>query len=677
MATPRKTIRIALAGNPNCGKTSVFNNLTGAHQHVGNWPGVTVEQKSGDFTYDGVRYEVIDLPGTYSLSAYSVEEEVVERFLRTTPPDVLVNIVDATNLERHLFLTAQLIEQRVPMVVALNMMDEAEEQGLRIDDVQLAQLLDVPVVPIIARRNKGTGQLLAWIAQLGFEPRAGACTVDYGPEIEPAIAALAAHLNPREPASPHMRAAMLLAGRVVCKTDEEDAALQARAAALRRDIERHAREPVEDLFIARWYGFAHGVARTCVTQDARERFDLTARLDDVLTRPVLGLVFFGLCMAGTFELVFALGNPLIALLEQVFAWLGASATAVLPTGALRSLLVDGVIGGVGGVVVFLPNILLLFLAIGFLEDSGYMARAAFVMDGIMHRLGLHGKSFIPMLLGFGCNVPAIMATRTLETKRDRLITSLIIPFMSCGARLPVYALFIGAFFAPHWQAPVLMSLYLLGILVAVAMANLLGLLFFGSDRSPLLLELPPYRLPTLRSVLMLVWTRAWSYLKKAGTVLLAASIVMWYLCTHPAPPGGVEHETRFEHSYAGTVGKAIEPLLRPLGFDWKVSVALVTGFMAKEAVVSTLAVVYDVGDGEGGSHALQNTLREDPVFRNRPLVAYTLMVFVLLYVPCLGVIAIFLKEYGWKWTAFMAAYTTVVAWVAAFLVRMAGVALGF
>jgi ferrous iron transport protein B len=689
-------ITVAIAGNPNCGKTCLFNNLTGARQRVGNWPGVTVEQKRGTFAYAGREFEVIDLPGTYSLSAYSIEEEVVAQFLRETPPVILINIVDATNLERHLFLTAQLIEMGIPIVLALNVMDEAEQRGLQIDVEKLALMLDLPVVRMVARRNKGTRELLGTIDKLVESSHTPRCTIDYGEAIENALRTLDDTCRRSQRICSRAELVGLLCDRQLAPAETETAGNGFAAAAdrARSRIEQRFKDRIEHLITGRWYGFANGVARMCVSQSRQARFDVTEKLDNILTHPLFGMIVFAASMWLTFQVVFTLGQPLTALLDRAFMTLAGLVSAALPAGFVRSLLVDGIISGVGGVLVFLPNILLLFLVIGFYEDSGYMARAAFVMDNIMHRIGLHGKSFIPMLVGFGCTVPAIMATRGLDTRRDRLITALICPFMSCGARLPVYTLFISAFFAPRLHAPVMLSLYLLGILVAVLMAHLLGRLFFGREHSPLLMELPPYRLPTLRSTFILMWVRAWMYLKKAGTVLLLASIVMWYLSTHPRMtdaelvarhPGSVaagtedvqrlRAQSEFTDSYAARVGRVIEPVVHPLGFDWRISVALISGFMAKEAVVSTLSVVYGVGAHEDAADDLRSLLRGDPLFKGSPLTAYTFMVFVLLYLPCLGVVAVFLKEFGAKWTAFMVAYTTVTAYVVALLIRGIGLLL--
>jgi len=669
---------IAIAGNPNCGKTCLFNNLTGAHQKVANWPGVTVEQKTGSFTFRDIDFDVVDLPGTYSLAAYSIEEIVVEKYVCETPPDLIINIVDATNLERHLVLTAEMLEMGVPMVVALNMMDEANDLGLNIDIDKLSKMLDVPVVPTIARRNKGTKELLNKILQLIDTPKLSSVTIDYGQEIEKSISDLIPLLPEiKTKLSKHIRIVMLLSGRHALSEDTNSSELRINIEKTHAKLERTFAEKIGNVFDGKWFGFANGIARMCVKKSRQTKFNVTEKIDNFLTHPVLGLLIFAACMWLTFQLVFTIGNPLAGLMESGIELLKFSVAGMLPDNFLRSLIVDGIISGVGGVMVFLPNILLLFLAIGFLEDTGYMARAAFVTDRIMHTMGLHGKSFIPMIVGFGCTVPAIMATRSLDTKRDRIVTALITPFMSCSAKLPVYSLFITTFFVPKLRTPVLFSIYFFGIMVAIIMANVLGFLFFGKEKSPLLMELPPYRLPTFRSVITHMWMRAWMYIKKAGTLILVAAIAIWFLSNYPKTntTSISENENvkiQIENSYAGQIGKFIEPVFKPLGFDWKGSIALLTGFAAKEVVVSTLGVIYGTGDSDVASESLQSALHNDSVFGKSPLIAYTFMVFVLLYVPCLAVVAVFLKEFGWRWTTFLIFYTSIVAWLFAYGVKIIG-----
>ena len=669
---------IAIAGNPNCGKTCLFNNLTGAHQKVANWPGVTVEQKTGSFSFRDIDFEVVDLPGTYSLAAYSIEEIVVEKYVCETPPDLIINIVDATNLERHLVLTAEMLEMGVPMVVALNMMDEANDLGLNIDIDKLSKMLDVPVVPTIARRNKGTKELLNNVLQLIDTPKLSSVTIDYGPEIEKSISDLIPLLPEiKTKLSRHIRIVMLLSGRHALSEDINKSELSINIEKTRTKLERTFAEKIGNVFDGKWFGFANGIARMCVKKSRQTKFNVTEKIDNFLTHPFLGLLIFAAAMWLTFQLVFTIGNPVAGLMESGIELLKISVASLLPDNFLRSLIVDGIISGVGGVMVFLPNILLLFLAIGFLEDTGYMARAAFVTDRIMHTMGLHGKSFIPMIVGFGCTVPAIMSTRSLDTKRDRIVTALITPFMSCSAKLPVYSLFITTFFIPKLRTPVLFSIYFFGIMVAIIMANVLGFLFFGKEKSPLLMELPPYRLPTFRSVMTHMWMRAWMYIKKAGTLILVAAIAIWFLSNYPKSNSTSISENenviaQIENSYAGQIGKFIEPVFKPLGFDWKGSIALLTGFAAKEVVVSTLGVIYGTGDSDEASESLQTALQNDSVFGKSPLIAYTFMVFVLLYVPCLAVVAVFLKEFGWRWTTFLIFYTSAVAWLFAYGVKIIG-----
>ncbi len=666
------THKIAIAGNPNCGKTCLFNNLTGTHQKTGNWPGVTVEQKSGSFSYNNLDFEVIDLPGTYSISAYSIEEEVVETFLKETSPDVLINIVDATNLKRHLYFTAQLIETGVPMILVLNMMDEAESKGVNVDEEKLSTMLGVPVVKTIARTNFGTKKLLSEIVQLIENPLLPKVKVDYGFELEKTIESIRKSLKIENPVLGRKKAVAMLAGK------ESSLEIDNETKNSIEMLEERFKEPVIDMIDGSRYGFANGVARMCVKKSRVVRFDLTSKIDNFLTHPILGLLIFGIFMWMTFQLVFTVGSPLMGLIELGVESFASIISSILPDGFLKSLIVDGIINGVGGILVFLPNILLLFLVIGFLEDSGYMARAAFVTDNIMHKMGLHGKSFIPMLVGFGCTVPAIMATRGLDTRKQRLVTALVSPFMSCSARMPVYALFISAFFSKN-QGLVMFSIYLVGIIVAIIMAHIIGLLFFGKDKTPLLMELPPYRLPTLKSVITLMWMRGKMFIKKAGTIILVASVLSWFFLNYPKtelPENfGTEKfnsaefsQIQIENSYFGKFGKFIEPVFKPLGFDWKISIGLITGFAAKEVVVSTLGVIYGLGEMEEEFESLKNIIKKEM----SPVTAYALMLFVLLYVPCLGVVSIFIKEFGYKWTSFLVFYTTAVAYTVALLARGIG-----
>ncbi len=547
---PHQPIVVALAGNPNSGKTTIFNNITGARQHVGNYPGVTVEKKEGVCTFDGTSMRFVDLPGAYSLTAYSIEEIIARNFVVEEKPDVVVDVVDASNLERNLYLLAQFIEMGAPLVVALNMMDVAESRGIKIDVARLSELLGCPVAPTVGSRNEGTNDLLAAVKKVAEEgKRSDPLRVRYGREIEDEIERITALLE-QEPALLALRPARWTAVKLletdadvrelVRRTCADPDRLLDRVAQSVGHLERVLGEDAESAITDQRYGFARGVAAAAVTEEAEDRLTRSDRLDQILCNRVIGLPLFALAMYVVFQLVFSLGELPMEWINSFFRWAAAAISAAWPAGqaeALRSLIVDGVIGGVGGVLVFLPNILLLFLAIALLEDSGYMARAAFIVDRLMHKLGLHGKSFIPMLIGFGCSVPGIMATRTLDNKRDRLTTLLVLPLMSCGARLPIYALIIPAFFPPAWRGEVLFLIYFIGIALAVLCARLLRSTLFKGEPVPFVMELPPYRLPTLRGIVIHMWERSWLYLKKAGTIILTVSIVLWALTSYPKKPG--------------------------------------------------------------------------------------------------------------------------------------------
>jgi ferrous iron transport protein B len=711
-------IIVGLAGNPNSGKTTLFNELTGAHHHVGNYPGVTVEKKEGLCRYvrhrhhpqghphhtpqasgphgeealtDRREMRLVDLPGTYSLTAYSMEELVARNFVVQERPDVVIDVVDASNLERNLYLASQLIELEQPTVIALNMMDVVENQGLSIDHELLGQLMGVPMVPISAARSEGLHELLCTTAAVGAETVRPAVTLNFGSELEPHIQQVTALLATRDdlgPMSPRWAAIKLLENdsqvrEIVQSFGEESAEILAAVDAARGHIEQVVGDDAEIAIADRRYGFIAGAVRQSVRHDQLHRVDWSEAVDRVVVSRFLGLPILVLFMWAMFEMVFRLGAAPMGWIEAGFTALASYLSFALPPGDLQSLIVDGIIGGVGGVLVFVPNIALLFLAISILEDSGYMARAAFVVDRIMHHVGLHGKSFIPMLVGFGCTVPAIMATRILDEQRDRTVTMLIAPFMSCGARLPVYILLAGAFFAPAVAGKVIFSIYALGVVIAMAMALVLRRLWLKGPNTPFVMELPPYRLPTAKGVAIHVWERAWQYVKKAGTVILGFAVVMWALMSYPKPPealtAGMSEpaaaQVGLEYSIAGRVGKTIEPVLRPLGLDWKAGVALVAGFGAKEVVVSTLGTAYSLGaEEETGSRALQAALRAEPGFT--PLVAYTLMVFVLLYIPCLATVAVIAREFSWRWAGFVVVYTTTVAWIVAFVIYNVGRLLG-
>ncbi len=691
----KRTIVVALAGNPNAGKTTLFNSLTGARQHVGNYPGVTVERKEGDTEFEGTTLHVVDLPGTYSLTPYSLEEVVARNFVIDEQPDVVVDVVDASNLERNLYLATQFIELDVPVIIVLNMVDMAEAKGLHIDDALLSELLGVPVVPMVATTGFGRKQLFEAIVKVAEERIKPKVAIKFGNELEPHIRSVTERvdtigLDDRMGISPRWLAIKLLEddSEVVDDLRERIPGAQQlleHVQQVRAHVESVFGDDPEMVIGDRRYGFIAGACRRAVTQVDAHRFDVTDFIDTIVTNRIVGIPIFLAAMWLMFEMVFTLGAVPMGWIEGGFEALGALASAHLPPGELQSLIVDGIIGGVGGVLVFVPNILLLFLAIAFIEDSGYMSRAAFVVDKVMSHIGLHGKSFIPMLIGFGCTVPAVMACRTIDDEKNRLTTMLIAPLMSCSARLPVYILLSGAFFSPQMAGKVIFGVYLFGVILAVIMAYIFRNTVLPGETTPFVMELPPYRMPTARGLLIHMWERTWHYVKKAGTVILLASVIVWFLLTHPAPPADQiaamsDNEAtlaRAEHSYAGRIGRAIEPIMHPLGFDWKITTSLIAGFAAKEVIVSTMGTLYSLGE-EAEEDSLQAALRNSPTFHGRPLVALTMMVFVLIYVPCLAVVATVRKETnGWKWPLFLIGYTCGLAWIVSLIIYQVGSALGY
>ena len=688
---------ILLAGNPNSGKTSLFNWIAGAHQHVGNYPGVTVEKKSARFARAGRAIEMVDLPGVYSLLAASPEEAIARDEILSERAGVVIQVIDATNLERNLHLTAQLTEMGVPLVFALNMSDEAAANGLEFDLELMSALLGGPVVPTNGSNGAGAAELLAAAQRTADAGRPGTGRVFYGLDVEASIAAVAERFEGDDAVSARRRAIALLDG-----LPDPHAPAAARDAAARETarLEKRGGRPLDVQLAEARYGFALGVATEAVRDASPHvRRARTLRLDNVLLHRVWGLPIFVFLMWGVFNLVFALGEPPMQGIESGLGWLSARLVAAWPAATaplLRSLVVDGVIGGVGGVISFLPNILLLFLAIAFLEDTGYMARVAFLMDRVMHKMGLHGKSFIPMLIGLGCTVPAILATRTLEHKRDRFTTILVAPFVSCGARMTIYALLIPAFFAPRWRGWVLWGIYLTGILAAILVARLLRGTVFRGESAPFVMELPPYRMPTWRSVGIHMWDRAWMYLQKAGTVILAISILLWALGTFPrrtefsrdyaaeiaaaaTPAAGAAAEAArqaeiLEHTAIGRIGRALEPAIRPLGFDWRVGTALVGAFAAKEVFVAQMGIVHSLGSADADSESLRQTLRA----RYTPLQGLAMMIFCLLSAPCVATIAATKRETNsWGWALGMLLGMTAIAWLATFVVYRLGVWLGW
>jgi len=675
-ARVKDTLVVALAGNPNSGKTSIFNNLTGARQHVGNWPGVTVEKKEGRLVHEGRIVQVVDLPGTYSLGAYSEDEVIARNFVLLEKPDVVIDVVDASNLERNLYLTTQLLEMGSKVVVALNMYDEAQSKKIDIDVAKLSKLLGVPVVPTVAPKKLGMKELVNRALKLAREELREPFKIDYGKEIEEELGKMEALIEASPEIarkfSPRWLAVKLLEGDDIIIDEvkkhtgiESEKKLLAQREESIKHLASTMGEDVESLFVERRYGFIGGLVRKTVTRrhTLEEKLSTSDKIDRIVTNRYLGIPIFLLAMWGVFKFTFVLADPLIGYIEVFFEWLGGLAGGVIANELIASLVVDGIIGGVGSVLVFIPPIFLLFFFISILEDSGYMARAAYIMDRFMQSLGLHGKSFIPMIIGFGCNVPAIMATRTLENKKDRLVTILVNPLMSCAARMPVYVLFAGAFFSAN-QGTVIFSLYVLGIVLAIIMAKIFRTFLFPGETSLFVMELPPYRVPTLKGTFIHMWERGSAFVRKAGTIIFGVVVLVWALAVFP---WGVEYAS--QESLLGGLGSLIVPILKPLGFgNWEAASALIFGLLAKEVVVGTLGVVY--GTGEAGLvGAIQQMWT--------PLSAYAFMAMTLIYIPCVATIGAIKRETNsWKWTGFTVGYSLVLGWLVAFIVYQGGKLLG-
>jgi ferrous iron transport protein B len=683
-----KKITVAMAGNPNSGKTSIFNMLTGAHQHVGNYPGVTVEKKEGRCKYKGYEITVVDLPGTYSLSAYSIEELVARNFIIDEKPDVVVDIVDSSNIERNLYLASQLIEVDAPLVLAFNMSDIARRRGLVFDIEQLSRLLEAAIVPTVGNKGKGKTELLDAIvatAEQGRPKRAH--KVNYGQEIEEELGKIETVVADKENLSqrynPRWLAIKLLEtdGDITSKVQSKEVLDTVGASA--DHIKSIFGDEPEIIMADRRYGFISGACQETIKSTVELRHSTSDTIDAIVTNRLLGLPIFLILMYLVFQLTFSAGAYPMGWLERFFGWAAHTITGLWPAGSenwLKSLLTDGVIGGVGGVIVFLPNILLLFLAIAILEDSGYMARAAFIMDNTMHKIGLHGKSFIPMLIGFGCSLPAIMGTRILENRRNRLTTIMVIPLMSCGARLTIYALIIPAFFGENWRGPMLWLIYLIGIVLAVTCAKVLRVTVFRGETTPFVMELPPYRVPTLKSVCIHMWQRGWMYLRKAGTIILALSILLWAAMRYPRPgadglPGLNPEQARqkqLEHSVIGRIGRVIEPALKPLGFDWKIGTALIGATAAKEVFVSQLAIVYAVGSADEQSQSLREKLQDNYT----PLTGFCIMLFCLISTPCVATVAMTRQEtHSWLWALFQFGSLSGLAYIITLVVYQVGASL--
>ncbi len=707
-------LTIALSGNPNSGKTTIFNNMTGANQKVGNWPGVTVEKKEGKLNFRGESIRVVDLPGTYSLTPFSIEEVTARDFIQKEKPDVVISIIDSSNLERSLYLATQVLELGRPIVFALNMADVAKSRGIQIDADRLSKLLNLPVVFTVGNKNQGTDNLIqkAFEEAAAFKKGKKARNVKYSNDIEACLESVTATLETDFDNSPELvrwTAAKLLEGDEIIweryRDKGRDDVLRV-AEKCRKRIEGIYHDDVETVLTEDRYGFIAGIYKEVVHFSRRKRVDISKNIDLVLTNRLLGFPIFILFIWAMFQLTFSLGAYPMEWINTGVMVSADLADRLMAPSILEDLLLDGIVAGIGSVIVFLPNILILFFCIALFEDTGYMARAAFLMDRIMHAIGLHGKSFIPMLMGFGCTVPAVMAARTLENPKDRILTILLTPFMSCSARLPVYIVLAGTFF-PENGGTVIFCLYFTGILAAMISGRIFRSTLLKGEDAPFVMELPPYRAPMIKSLLIHMWDRSKMFLKKMGGVILVGSIIIWVLSYFPrnaaisadytdrindlrAPYAqtdisGVPEQVRekietlrkmekkeqVEQSYIGRLGKSLEPVFRPIGIEWRESVALVTGLVAKEVVVSTLGVLHGV-DNER-TNALKEALRHSGM---TPLSALSLMVFVLLYVPCIATISAIWKEASGKWAVFNLFYTTLVAWGASFLIYQAGMMLG-
>ncbi len=717
-----KTINIALVGNPNCGKTTLFNNASHSHERVGNYAGVTVDVKEADFKQNGYTFKIADLPGTYSLTEYSPEELYVRKYIHETMPDVVINVIDASNLERNLYLTTQLIDMDIKVVIALNMYDELEKKDAKFYYQSLARMIGIPIVPTVAAKGRGIDKLFKKIIEVynDQDPIVRHIHINYGQNIEKEIRNIQNELKKCKTITDKLSSRYIaiklleedkttLQNLSVCENVKiiEDTAKQS----ITR-LEKEYKDKSETIITDAKYGFIAGALKETYVAKKKKKRSKSDFIDDVLTHKIWGFPIFIFFMWLMFQTTFSLGEFPMNWIDAGVGALSEWVEQIIPPGALQSLIKDGIVAGVGGVIIFLPNILILFFFISFMEDTGYMARVSFIMDKLMHGIGLHGKSFIPLLMGFGCNVPAIMATRTLENRNDRLLSMLIIPFMSCSARLPVYVLLTAAFF-PDNVGNMLFAIYLIGILLAILSALLLKKSFFKDNEAPFVMELPPYRVPTLKNTSIHMWEKAVQYLKKMGGIILIASIIIWALSYYPQDvtystdydsqitmikndstlTDTVQKQARIdelyllkkgEHqaaSYIGRIGKSIEPIMQPLGFDWKISVSIITGLAAKEIVVASMGVLYQAEtEADENSIKLRNKLQQyeytSGVRKGQkvitPLVAFALMLFILIYFPCIAVIAAIKNEGNWKWAIFTMIYTTGLAYLVAFLTYQIG-----
>lgn len=712
-----KMITVAFVGNPNSGKTSLFNVASGSQEHVGNYSGVTVDIKKATYKQDGYIFQIVDLPGTYSLSSYSPEERYVQQSLfGSLRSDVIVNVVDSSNLERHLYLTSQLIESGRPMVVAMNMWDELEASDSTLDREALSQLLGLPLVPTNGRTGKGVQELFSKIIELHKHPTRSRRIIEvrYPESAEETLENIRTTIYTLA-SSEDLKTLKIRPRYLALKLLESDDAIKSllskyswfeelseHTEQARSIFEKKNAQELQQVITNGRYGFVRGALQETYKANYSRITEKNRKIDHILTHPILGFPIFLLLMYIMFQFTFSIGEYPMEWIESAVAWIGGQVEHLLPEGSFRDLLVYGVISGVGGVLVFLPNIVILYLCIALMEDTGYLARTAFMMDKLMHLMGLHGKSFIPLLMGFGCNVPAIMSTRTIESRNSRIITMFITPFMSCSARLPIYLLFAGLFY-PEKAGNILFLLYLSGIGVAIITALLLRSFFLTKQESPFVMELPPYRYPTILSVFLHMWQRSKQYLQKMGTTILVASIAIWALGYYPripdlssaegqllkekhlkeSSPSEAEYFTTLsseeqqhilqqEHSYIGRLGHKIQPIFKPMGFDWRMSVALLTGAAAKEVVISTLGVLY-VGDGENEealSDRLASATNQDgsPLFT--PGVIFSFMFFTLLYAPCIATIVAIGREGGWKWATLQLFYSTLLGWLIAWIIAL-------
>ena len=730
----RRTINVALVGNPNCGKTSLFNFASGAHERVGNYSGVTVDAKEGRASFEGYEFHLVDLPGTYSLSAYSPEEMYVRHQILDKTPDIIINVIDASNLERNLYLTTQLVDMDLRMVCALNMFDEFESRGDTLDYQKLGQLFGVPMIPTVFRTGRGVDLLFHIIINMyegvdfldregninpevakdlqnwhkryeksndtdhledfahGTRPRRNIFRhihVNHGKYIEQAIDDIRETLRDNEQLNSKYSTRYL-----AIKLLENDANItaltrtlpnaQAVSSAVARGeqlIKEETKEDCETAIMDAKYGFIHGALQEAGFAEGKKQdtYQTTHFLDAIITHKYFGFPLFFLFLYIMFQATFSIGQYPMDWIDAGVAALGDWVSRSMPDGPVKAMLVDGVIGGVGAVIVFLPQILILYFFISFMEDSGYMARAAFIMDKLMHKMGLHGKSFIPLIMGFGCNVPAIMATRTIESRRSRLITMLVLPMMSCSARLPIYIMITGTFFALQYRSIIMLSLYAIGILMAVIISRLFSKYVIKGEDTPFVMELPPYRFPTSKAIIRHTWEKGKQYLKKMGGIILVASIIVWTLGYFPHNDQ-LDNQAQQEQSYIGRIGKAIEPVFRPQGFDWKLDVGLLAGVGAKEIVASTMGVLYSNDSSVAESNDTDNDTAKYTRLRRQmlsdgitPLTAYSYLLFVLLYFPCVATIAAIKNESGsWKWALFGALYTTALAWIVSAAVYQVG-----